>query len=796
MSAPDDTVYEFGPFRLDTAQRLLLRDGCIIPLQPRPFDILLALVRNSHRVVLKGDLMSTVWGKTVVEESNLSQNIFVLRKALGDAQGGRRYIITVPGRGYRFAETVRLTPEIGVPVPQGPLEEPPLGEAQNAPHSPTRPKRPSPHLYLGAAAAVFVLAAAGGGYLHFKHARRLTDQDTIVLADFTNSTGDAVFDDTLKTALRVSLRQSPFLNLLSDSEGARILQQMTRPPNTKLTPELARELCLRAGSKAYVAGSIGTLGQQYVLGLTAVNCQSRDPLAQELVTATAKENVLDALGTAASKLRSELGESLATVQKFDVPLERATTSSLEALQAYSLSAKVSRQKGAMAALPYGQRALDLDPNFALGYWAMGLDYANMGELGRSSEYFTKAFQLREHASEREKLWITAYYYRDVTGELGKSAQTSQEAIATFPRDPAAYDYLGGVLGNLGQYEKAAVIAAEAVRLLPDAVVPYENLANDALALQHFDEARAVIQQAQGRQLDDAALHNALYGLAFLRADSAAMAEQQQWFAGQLEYESWGLALGADTEAFAGRLDAARALTRRAVQAAVRDDDKENAAVYLTNAAVLEAAYGNTAEARHLAAESLKLAPGSANVAAEAALAFALAGDPVQAETLTKDLAARYPWNTHLQSLWLPTIQAGLALYSNHPAAALNALQAASSVDLAQIPFVNNLSCLYSVYLRGTAQLELGHATAAAAEFQRVLDHSGIVWNCWTGALADLGVARANAFEAKHSQGAGAEAARVGALAHYQAFFKRWANADPDIPILKSAKAEYLTLRGG
>ena len=288
-------------------------------------------------------------------------------------------------------------------------------------------------------AGVVAAAVALGvcSWLYFARraqAHMLTEKDTIVLADFTNSTGDAVFDDTLKTALSVSLRQSPFLNVLSDSEVSKTLQLMTRPVGTKLTPDVARELCQRAGSKAYLAGSIGSLGSEYVLGLKAVNCQSGDTLAEEQVTAASKEKVLDALGEAASKLRGELGESLATVQKFDVPLEQATTSSLEALKAYSLGRKALNEKGAAAALPYHQRAIELDPNFAMGYRAVGNDYFNLGELGRASEYFTKAFQLREHASEREKLAITADYYSNVTGELDKAAQTYQEEIESYPRD--------------------------------------------------------------------------------------------------------------------------------------------------------------------------------------------------------------------------------------------------------------------------------------------------------------------------------------------------------------------------
>jgi len=625
------------------------------------------------------------------------------------------------------------------------------------------------------------------------HAAPLTEKDTIVLADFTNSTGDAIFDDTLKTALSVSLRQSPFLNVLSDGDVAKTLQQMTRPASTKLTPEVARELCQRAASKAYIAGTVGSLGSKYVLGLKAVNCQSGNTLAEEQVTAASKEKVLDTLGEAATKLRGELGESLATVQKLDVPLAEATTTSLEALKAYSLGQKAGSEKGAVGALPYNQRAIELDPNFAAGYLAVGSDYSSLGEVGRASEYFTKAFQLREHASEREKLNITANYYSNVTGELDKAAQAFQGAIESYPRTAGSYVNLGIVCSGQGQYEKAAEVTRQGSRVAPDPVAPYGDLANYALALQRFDEARQTIHEAQARKLDDFLIHNALYALAFLGADSAAMAEQQQWYAGKSE-EQFGLSLASDTEAFAGHLGKARELTKRAVDSAVRADSKESGAVWQANAAVLQAAYGNTAEARQSAADALKLASTSQGVEVEAALALAMAGDAARAESLAQDLGKRFPLDTQMQSLWLPAIQAQLALDRKNPAAAVSVTQAASPMELGQILFVNNLSCLYPVYVHGEAYLAAGQGSAAAAEFQKILDHSGIVWNCWTGALAHLGVARANALQARSAQGADADAARVRALAAYKDFLTLWKDADPDIPILKEAKAEYAKLQ--
>jgi eukaryotic-like serine/threonine-protein kinase len=429
----------------------------------------------------------------------------------------------------------------------------------------------------------------------------------------------------------------------------------------------------------------------------------------------------------------------------------------------------------------------------MGYLVVGNDYHNLGELGRASEYYTKAFQLREHASEREKLAIAATYYGNVTGEQDKAAQTYQESIENYPRSFSAYGNLGSVYSAQGQYEKAAEVTRQGMRLAPDRVALYGNLANYTLALQRFDEARQVIHEAQARKADDYILHNALYALAFLGLDSAAMAEQQQWFAGKPE-ENDGLALASDTEAYAGHVSKARELTKRAVDSAIRVDSKETGAIFQANAAQWEAAYGNATEARQSAAEALKLAPASQGVEVEDALAFAMAGDTTRAESLAQDLGKRYPLDTQMQSLWLPAIQGQVALNKKNPAAALNALQAASPVELGQIGFVANISCLYHVYVRGEAYLAAGQGGAAAAEFQKILDHNGIVWNCWTGALAHLGLARAYALKSKSSQGADADAARVRALAAYKDFLTLWKDADPDITILKEAKAEYAKLR--
>jgi eukaryotic-like serine/threonine-protein kinase len=561
-----------------------------------------------------------------------------------------------------------------------------------------------------------------------------------------------------------------------------------------LTPDVARELCLRAGSQAYVAGSIANLGNEYVLGLKAVNCQSGEPLAQEQVTANGKEKVLNALGDAAAKLRGQLGESLATVQKFDVPLAQATTSSLEALQAYSMGVKVSEEKGPDAALVYDQRAIQLDPGFAIGYLAVAVDYYTLGEVGRASEHFTKAFELREHASERERLLITGEYFRNVTGELDKAAQADQQLIDNYPRYFSGYPNLGLIYAMQGKYEKAVEVTRQAHQLAPELLAPYANLATFLLALQRLDEARQTIHEARERKLDDWILHNALYGLAFLAADSSATAQEQKWFVDHVAVENAGLSLDSDSDASAGHLSKARERTRQAVDSAVRADSKETGAIWWENAALREAAFGSSGEAKQAAAEGLKLYPASQGVQVQAALAYAMAGDTARAQSLAKDLNQRYPLDTQAQSLWLPAVQAQVALNRKAPAEAIEHLQRASPpIEYGQIFFIPQISCLYPTYIRGQAYLAAGQGKEAAAEFQKILDHSGMVWNCWTGALARLGVARANALQMKASTGADADAARVRALAAYKDFLTLWKDADPDVPIYKQAKAEYAKL---
>ena len=633
-------------------------------------------------------------------------------------------------------------------------------------------------------AAFMVLVLAAGSYFYLHRTPKLTDKDTIVLADFTNTTGDAVFDDTLKQALAVDLGQSPFLNILSEEKVRETLRQMTRSPNGRLTQDLAREVCQRGGSKAYLAGSIAALGTQYVIGLEALNCASGDVLAREQVTAAGKEQVLSTLGQAAAKLRNEVGESLNSVQEFDVPLEQATTNSLEALKAYTLARKTYREKGDAEAIPFNKRAIELDPNFALAYDSLGLNYYNLNQPSLGAEYLRKAFDLRDHVTEREKFHVTAHYYDPATGELEKANQTYKLWIQVYPRDFVAYSNLGTTYMILGQYEKAATETREALRLEPNNVVSYENLGQIYLALNRFDEARTTTEEALGRKLEGIPLHLNLYALAFFQGNVAAMKRQEDWAVGKPGAEDQMLSLESDTEAWSGRLGKARELSRQAVESARRSDEKEPAALWQTNAAIRAALFGNAEAARQNAAAAVALAPGNHDAEAQSALAYALAGDAAHAQSLTDDLAKRFPQHTVVQSVWVPTVRAQIETGRKNFAQSIELLQRAVPYDLGMPSGSAINSCLYPVYVRAEAYLSAQQGQLAAAEFQKILDHRGLVWNCATGALAHLGLARAYAIQGDN----------VKARAAYQGFLTLWKDADPDIPIIIAAKAEYAKLK--
>jgi eukaryotic-like serine/threonine-protein kinase len=636
---------------------------------------------------------------------------------------------------------------------------------------------------LGGQVLAVVLAAllvAGGLYYRSRLSKPLTEKDTIVLTDFANSTGDAVFDDTLKTALNVSLRQSPFLNVLSDNQVAATLQLMTRPVSTKLTTEAAREVCLRAGSKAYLAGSIGSLGTEYVLGLKAVNCQNGDTLAQEQVTAAAKEKVLDALGNAASKLRGELGESLATVQKFDVPLEHATTSSLEALKEYTLGIATARTTGDEEAIPFHKRAVELDPNFAMAYTALAAAYSNLDRPELAAENAKKAYELRDRVSQRESYRIRTAYYDHVTGELYKEAEVYEVWQKAYPQEATAHGNLGFIDVILGQYEKAVPEIKASSRLDPGSIVDYGNLAITYRSLNRLNEEASTLEQAQVHKLDGGFLHQERYLLAFLKGDTGEMERNLNWAMGRAGDEDDLLSIQADSAAYYGRLREAREFSRRAADSAARGGSNETAELWQIEEALREAEFGNVAAARRIVNQVMALRP-SREVKIEAALTLARLGETERAKATIADLEKKDPLNTVLRFYWLPTLEGAAEISSGDSVKALLSLEAATAYELGAPP---PFGCLYPAYVRGQAYLLAKNGAAAANEFQKLLDHPGVVVNQPIGAMAHLQLGRAYVMMGDTGK----------AKASYQGFLMLWRDADADIPILQQAKAEYAKLQ--
>jgi len=612
------------------------------------------------------------------------------------------------------------------------------------------------------------------------HATPLTEKDTVVLADFDNKTGDSVFDDALKQALAVNLEQSPFLNILSDRKVEETLHLMGRPSNERITRDIARELCIRTGSKAFLLGSISNLGGQYVIGVDAVGCSSGDTLAKEQEEAATKQEVLKALGKAASSLRSKLGESLATIQKFDVPVE-ATTPSLEALKAFSMGITTFRAKGNAEAIPFYRRAIELDPNFAVAYASLGLVYGNLGQASLAAENIKKAYALRDRVSEREKYRISALYYDSVTGELEQTTQIYELWAKSYPQDSVPPGNLGVIYTELGQYEKAMTATEEAQHLAPGAI-GYSNMADLYIQVNRLDDAQKTIEEAQKRGLVGDFLHLAIYQLAFLKSDTAEMERQVEWAAGKPGTEDFLLSFQSDTEAYYGHLSTARDFSRRAVDAAVRNNSKETAAIWQVNAALREAEFGNVAIAKQDAAAALTLSPGR-DVEVLAALVLARSRETARAKTIVGELEKSYPSQTLLKVYWLPTIKAALELNTNGATKSLVYLEAAAPYELGEPPQFQ-LGTLYPAYIRGQAQLMARNGAAAAAEFQKFLDHRGIVGNFPLGALAHLGLARAYVLSGDTAK----------AKTAYQDFLALWKDADPDIPALKEAKAEYANLQ--
>jgi serine/threonine protein kinase len=638
-------------------------------------------------------------------------------------------------------------------------------------------------LVLASAALLLAVLVAAFFFWHRSaSAAKLTEKDTIVLADLTNTTGDPVFDGALRQGLSSQLEQSPFLNLLSDDRIAQTISLMAQRKDARLTHELAREVCQRTASAATIEGSISSLGSQYVLGLKAVNCRSGDLLAQEQITASGKEQVLKSLGDAAAKMREKLGESLASVQKYDAPPDLVTTPSLEALQAYSLGYQTMSTKGDfVAAIPFFQHAIQLDPNFAMAYARLSTNYSNLSEDARAMDAIRKAYDLRERVSEREKLYIVSHYEGYFTRNWQATRNAYELWAQTYPRDDVPPTNLSVLYANMGEHEKGLAASQKAMSLTPDGV-SYANLCSGYLGLNQLDEAKATAQQAQARNVDAPYIHLCVYHVAFLQHDAAGMQRELTLLVGKPGWEDQSLESQAQTMAYAGELTKARELSRRAIDSAQRADSKDRSAGYQALSALLEAVVGNVSLAKRQAQAALALSS-DRDVQAIAAVALGLAGEVSPAMRLADELANRYPEDTAVRSTYVPMTRAAVSLSTGQGVKAVEELAPAAPYELGTSQSFVGFS-LYPVYLRGQAYLFAKQGAAAGAEFQKILDHAGVVPNNSTHALARLGVARAYALS-----GDSAKAKTV-----YQDFLALWKDADPDIPILKQAKSEYAKLQ--
>ena len=658
--------------------------------------------------------------------------------------------------------------------------------AAGSAHVASKPSGKPSRWWMAATAIILLIGLVAGGRMFFpRKAHALTDKDTIVLADFTNTTGNKVFDGTLRQGLSVQLEQSPFLSIISDQQIQQSLALMGQPADAKLTPAIALELCQRTASAAVLDGSIAQIGTQYLLTLKAINCESGGSLASTEAQASDENHVLEALGKVSVDLRNKLGESLSTVQKFDTPLEQATTPSLEALKAYSSGMQTMNTKGADAAIPFFKHAIELDPDFALAYAYLGIMYNDIGESGLAVENNRKAYELRDRTSQAEKYSITAVYHKNVTGNIEKAMETCRLWIEAYPRTWMPHDYLGGMsLPVIGQYEKAAEDANEAIRLNPDFGISYNILAGAYIALNRLDEAKGTYARARERKLNNPLFSAGLYEIAFLQNDAAGMAQQVAKTAGLAGIEDQILALVGDTAAYSGRLKAARELSHRAMDAAQRIGEKDPPAMYFATSGLREAWFGNADEAQRGVSSALKRSD-SRDVLYFAALALAYLRQDARAQAMVNDLAKRFPEDTIVQFNYLPTIRARLALNKGDASDAIEILRPAAPYELgASTNCPLSWTPMYPVFVRGEAYLAAHRGSEAAAEFQKILDHPGVIVNQPIGVLAQLDLARAFVLQGDN----------VKARAGYEDFLRLWKEADPDIPVLQEAKAEYAKLK--
>jgi DNA-binding winged helix-turn-helix (wHTH) protein/tetratricopeptide (TPR) repeat protein len=793
-------IFRFGKFQIDARARTVLREKAIVTLNSRSFDVLLYFVQNPGRVLAREEMLKNVWPDAFVDEHSLAQSISVLRRALEEKPGDNDFIVTLPGRGYQFVSPITVVPPESSSVT--PDVAPPSGNASNPLRLQRQTLRTSViteekeqlslpilrrwgSVRLVAAFTTTILLASvaifgGNWYWRSHRAPKLTQRDTIVVADFDNKTGDPVFDDTLKQALTIQMEQSPFLHVLSNEKTGETLKLMNRHAGDRLSPEVAHEVCIRSNSQALLAGSIAAIGDQYLITLRATNCQNGDTLASAEAEAGSRNQVLSSLSSVADKLREKLGESGTSVQKFSRPLEQVTTSSLEALQAYTQGLKLEDASSFDAGLPYYKRAVELDPNFAIGYAALSQIYQQLYDTPRQEQNLTKAYQLRDRVSLRERYKIEAQYYNDITGELEKEIVTLSGWAQSYPDDYEPHDQLSAIYISLGQYDKAIPEALASNQNKPT-LSDYTDLMLSLAAANRLNEAKSIFQEARKNNFDGPHLRQLRFFVAFFEGDEAGMKEQDAWAMANPFLGAVQLTLHSSIEARRGRFVKARELMRDAEVRAGRAGAKEMVDVMKIVHGPAEADVGNTTVALQGVKEVWTNHKNTDEIEATVALTFALLGHQLEAQKLIDKMNRESPLDTLAQSYALPTIRAVVALKSNNPTEAIDLLRVTEPYELAHLNMPPN--ALYPAYVRGLAYLQLGRGPQAAAEFQKLIDHAEVVQLHHQGGLARLQLGRAQAMM-------GDQAA---ALKSYQNFLTLWKDADPDIPILKQAKGEYAKL---
>jgi DNA-binding winged helix-turn-helix (wHTH) protein/tetratricopeptide (TPR) repeat protein len=794
MNADPKVVYEFGPFRMDPDKQVLLRDGQLIAVTPKTFETLLVLVRRGREVVTKEELLKEIWPDSFVEEANLSQHIFKLRKALGDTVEGERYIVTLPGRGYRFAVPVRTITEGGeVLIAQMRSRAQIVIEEQAPEPVDSQPALPPPShaelkwrkwlLLAGVAAAIVGL----GAFLSLPRHQPipLNAKDSVLVADFTNLTGDPVFNNALRQGLEVQLQQSPYLNLISEVRIQHTLRLMGQPPETQVIGQIAREVCVRTGTAALLEGSIQNVGARYVLSLRSTNCRTGDVIDREQTEVASKEEVLEAITQMTRDFRKRVGESAATLQQHDVPLAEATTASIDALQAYSLGLQAVASKGEEASIPFFRRAVELDPKFAMAYAYMSYQYGSSGSTELATENIAKAYELAEHVSDNERFFISAYYYGRAVGNQEKARQICEQWAETYPRDPAPHSFLGGfIYPVLANFDKGMEEARKGMEMAPDQSIFYLELCAESWGAGRRKDSEEVLRLASQRKMETPKLLVFAYDLAFLTDDHDGMQKAVKAAQGNPDAMDWMADAQAFSLAHAGRLEEARVLSHQATELAKQQGDRERAAQFTIKSALWEAFFGNEPEAKQAVASALALA-NNRELEYAAAIVAGLAGDSKQAQALADRLETEFPEDTSVRFSYLPVIHSIVALNHNDPARAIDALQPAIPYELGapRCSVVIFFGALYPILFRGEAYLAGHKGPEAAREFQKLLDHSGPMVGDPVSVLAHLGLARSYVLSGDASN----------ARNQYKEFLALWKDADPDLPVLHEAKAELASL---